>query len=343
MSLRLPGLVAAAAAFAALAASPAAAEDTLRLEWIIQGQFAGELIALDKGYYKAAGADIKLLPAGSDIKPAVTVAQGSDTFGIGHPNQVIMARSHGAPLVMISQHGQKSAQVYIARKDAGITKLADVRGKKIGSWFGGDEAEFMAMLNTLKMTPDDVQLQPQQDNPVPQLISGQLDVIEAVRYAPADLAVLFTKFKPEDLTYLYPEDAGVALVNTGLFTSEKTIAERPELVQAVVDATLQGWKEALDDPEAAAKVVVKYNPELKVEDQVAMIKAMGDMFCAGPTLEGKFGQSTPEEWQTVQTVLLSYGKTNPDGLHDPVDLSKAYTNVFWDKAPAASKTIKCSK
>ncbi|MDQ0468712.1 ABC transporter substrate-binding protein [Labrys wisconsinensis] len=330
-----------AAALAVALGAPAHAEDTLRLEWIIQGQFAGQLVAFDKGYYKAAGADIKLLPAGSDIKPAVTVAQGSDTFGIGHPNQVVMARSHGVPLVMVSQYGHKSAQVYIARKDAGINTLADVRGKRIGSWFGGDEAEFLAMLHTVNLTPDDVHLQPEQDNPVPQLISGQLDVIEAVRYAPGDMAPLYTKFKDSDLTYLYPEDAGVAIVNTGLFTSEKTIAERPALVQAVVDATLRGWQEALADPEAAAKIVVKYNPELKEADQVAMIKAMGDMFCAGPTLEGKFGQSTDAEWQTVQKVLLSYGTSNPDGLHDPIDLGKAYTNAFWEKAPASVKTIKC--
>ena len=105
-----------------LSAVPAQATDNLRLEWIIQGQFAGELVAFDKGYYKAAGADIQLLPAGSDIKPAVTVAQGSDSFGIGHPNQVIMARSHGAPLVMVTQEGQKSAQVYIARVDSGTRR-----------------------------------------------------------------------------------------------------------------------------------------------------------------------------------------------------------------------------
>lgn len=335
--------VAPLAMLAGLSALPARAADNLRLEWIIQGQFAGELVALDKGYYKAAGADIQLLPAGSDIKPAVTVSQGSDTFGIGHPNQVVMARSHGAPLVMITQQGQKSAQVYIARVDSGIKKLEDVRGKKVGSWFGGDEAEFLAMLHTVGMTADDLQFQPEQDNPVPQLLSGALDAVEAVRYAPADLQPLFNHFKPGELTMLYPENYNAAMVNTGIFTSEKTIKEKPKVVQAVVDATLRGWKEALEDPEAAAKIVVKYNGELKVEDQVAMIKAMGDMFCAGPTLEGKFGESTPEAWATVQNVLLSYGKTSPDGLHDPIDLTKAYTNAFWEKTPAAYKTIPCNK
>jgi NitT/TauT family transport system substrate-binding protein len=326
-----------------LAPAAAGAADTLRLEWIVQGQFAGELVALDKGYYKAAGADIKLLPAGSDIKPAVTVAQGSDAFGIGHPNQVIVARSHGAPLVMVTQYGQKSAQVYIARKSSGIRRLEDVRGKRIGSWFGGDEAEFLAMLHAVHITPADVHLVAQQENPIAELIDGQLDVIESTRYAPGDMKPLYNVFRKDQLTYLYPETYHTAMINTGLFTSEKTIAQRPQLVQAVVDATLRGWQEALRDPRAAAKIVVKYNPELNVDDQVAMIEAMGDMFCAGPTLAGNFGEATRPSWNDVQRILLLDGKDDADGLQTPIDLSAAYTNTFWAKAPAAYKRIACPK
>ena len=70
---------------------------------------------------------------------------------------------------------------------------------------------------------------------------------------------------------------------------------------------------------------------------------MGAMFCAGPTLVGRFGESTPAAWATVQRILLSYGRDNPDGLHQPIDLTAAYTNAFWAKAPAAYKTIRCPK
>ena len=334
-----------AAVFALLALVPpaAGAQDTIRLEWIVQGQFAGEIVALDKGYYKAAGADVKLLPAGSDIKPAVTVAQGSDQFGIGHPNQVIMARSHGVPLVMVTQYGQKSAEMYVARKDAGIEKFDDVRGKRLGSDFGGDEAEFLAMLHAAHISMSDVHVVPEAEDPIPQLIEKQLDLIELTRYEPGQLKVLYRALPPARLTYFYPETYHAAIVNTGLFTTEKTIAERPQLVQAVVNATLRGWQEALRDPRAAAKIVVKYNPELSVDDQVAMIEAMGDVFCAGPTLQGRFGESTRDEWETAQRVLLSYGSDNPDGLQAPVDLSKAYTNAFWEKAPAAYKRIACRR
>jgi NitT/TauT family transport system substrate-binding protein len=336
-------LVAFVCALLAVAPATGTARDTIRLEWTYQGQFAGELVALDRGYYKAAGADITLLTAGNDIKPAIMVAQGTDTFGIGSPNQVIMARSFGAPLVMITQYGQKSGQVYYARADAGIHRLEDVRGKNVGSWFGGDEAEFLAMLHAVHMKPSDVHLIPQPGNGTQMLLTKQLDVIEAAVYAPADYKQLFATLGRGHVTLIKPETYHTAIINTGLFTTEKTIAQRPQLVQAVVDATLRGWQEALRDPVAAAKIIVKYDHELNVSDEISETLAMGAMFCAGPTLQGRFGESTPQSWATVQQILLSYGNDSPDGLHQAIDLNRAYTNAFWAKAPQAYKTIVCRR
>src|SRR5215213_617036 len=123
MTRMLRRVAAAALAAAALLPAAALAQQTMRLEWFMQGQFAGMIVAHAKGYYKEAGVDLQLLPAGPDIKPAVTVAQGADTFGVGHPNQVIAARANGVPLVMVLQFGQKSASTYIARKESGITRV----------------------------------------------------------------------------------------------------------------------------------------------------------------------------------------------------------------------------
>jgi NitT/TauT family transport system substrate-binding protein len=324
------------AGVALVAAGSASAKDTLRLEWVMQGQFAGPILAMDKGYYKAAGVDLELVPAGPDIKPAVTVAQGADTFGIGHPHQVIAARAYGAPLVTVSQYGHKSATTYIARKDSGIKSINDMKGHSVGLWFGGDEHEFLAMLAKAGIPQSDVKIISQGFDIIGWL-NKDYEVMQVTRYN--ELQLVYSQgYKPEDLVFLEPSEQGVALANTGLFTAEKTIAERPEIVQAVVDATLKGWKEALADPQAAAEIVVKYNSELKVPDQVAQIKAMGDMFCAGPTLEGKFGMSDPKDWETSQAVLVGAKL-----IEAPIELSKGYTNAFWEKAPPDVKSINCPK
>jgi len=313
---------------------PAMAE-SLRLEWVMQGQFAGPIIAAEKGYYKEAGVDIELLPAGPDIKPSVTVATGADTFGIGHPNQVISARANGAPLVMISQHGQKSATTYIARKDSGIKTIEDMPGHSVGLWFGGDEQEFLAMLNKAGIDQSKVNIISQGYDIIAWL-NKDYDVMQVTLYN--ELPQVYRQgFKKEDLVFIDPtEDASI--VSGGLFTTEQEIKDNPKAVQAVVDATLRGWQEALADPKAAAEIVLKYNSELKLDEQIDQIKAMGDLFCAGPTLKGEFGKSELKNYQVAQDILVGAKL-----IDQPIELDKAFTNAFWEKAPAAYKTINCAK
>ena len=318
----------------AFAASPQA-DETLRLEWVMQGQFAGPIVAHDKGYYDEAGVTIELLPAGPDIKPAVTVAQGSDTFGLGHPNQIIAARSNGVPLVMVMQFGQKSATTYVVRKDAGISSVGDMAGRSVGLWFGGDEHEFLAMLNAAGVSQEDVQIISQGFDIIAWL-NGEYEVMQVTRFNEL-LQVYDNGFSPEDLVLLNPEDYGVALVSGGLFTTEEVINEKPDVVQGVVEATMRGWKDALADPAAAAEIVLKYNEELTLESQIGQIKAMADLICAGPTLEGAFGQSVLADWETSQTVIHEAGV-----IDSTIDLEEGFTNRFWDAVPAEYKQVMCS-
>lgn len=309
--------------------------ETMRLEWVIQGQFAGPIVALDKGYYEAEGVDMQLIPAGPDIKPAVTVAQGTDTFGIGHPNQVISARGNGVPLVMVMQFGQKSATTYVVRKEAGINSVQDMPGNSVGLWFGGDEHEFLAMLDAADVKQEDVQIISQGFDIIAWL-NGDYDVMQVTLFNEL-LQVYDQGYMMDDLVFLDPSDYGVALVSGGVFTSEKVIAENPDAVQGMVNATLRGWQDALADPEAAAKIVLKYNSELDEAQQVGQIKAMGNLICAGPTLEGKFGMSVLSDWEVSQNVLLGANL-----IENAVDLESGFTNSFWDAAPEEYKTVNCS-
>ena len=223
-----------AALFGAGVAATPKADETMRLEWVIQGQFAGPIVAMDKGYYAEAGVELELLPAGPDIKPAVTVAQGADTFGLGHPNQIIAARSNGVPLVMVMQFGQKSSTTYVARKESGIERVEDMPGHSVGLWFGGDEHEFLAMLDAAGVSTDDVQIISQGFDIISWL-NGEYEVMQVTRFNEL-LQVYDNGFSRDDLVLLDPEGYGVALVSGGLFTTEDVINENPDVVQAVVEA-----------------------------------------------------------------------------------------------------------
>lgn len=324
----------AALTISAISAGTMAAAESMRLEWVIQGQFAGPIVALDKGYYKEAGIDMNLQPAGPDLKPTTMVATGVDTFGIGHPHQVIAARSNDVPLVTVSQWGQKSATTYVVRKEAGIETLADMPGRSVGLWFGGDEHEFLAMLKSEGIDQNDVRIV-SQGYDIISWLNGDYDVMQVTRYNEL-LLVYANGYPPEKLNVINPEDYGISFVSGGLFTTEQQIADNPEMVQAVVTASLRGWKEAFEDPEAAAEIVLKYNSELEKDFQVAQIRAMNDIACAGPSLEGKFGQSEMSDWETVQKVLLE-----AELIDTEIDLSQGFTNEFVEAAPAEYRDIPC--
>ena len=329
----ITGVVVAAATLLGVLAE-AKAEEGLRLEWVFQGQFAGFIVAADKGYYKEEGVDMDLRPAGPDLKPAITVATGTDTFGVGHPNQVIAARSNEVPLVMIMQFGQKSATTYVSRKEKGIARVQDMPGKSVGLWFGGDEHEFLAMLDAAGVDQSEVNVI-SQGFTIVNWLRGEYDVMQVTRYNELNL-VHYEGIGPDQLNFLDPEDYGVALISGGVFAHEKTVAERPEVVQGFVNATLRGWQEAFADPKAAAEIVLKYNSELDLPGQIDQIESMRSLSCAGPTLEGKFGYSDRTAWEVSQNVLLGAKL-----LESAVDLDQAYTNKFFDAAPAAYKTVNC--
>jgi NitT/TauT family transport system substrate-binding protein len=325
----------AAAVGACVAALPVRAEDTLRLEWVVQTQFAGFIVAHHKGYYKEAGLDLELLPAGPDIKPAVTVAQGTDTFGVGHPHQVIAARANEVPMVTVLQHGQKTANTYISRKELGIEKAEDMPGHSVGLWFGALEHEFLAMLKAAGVDPSDVTIIPQGFDIV-QWLQGEYEVMMVTRYNEL-LQVYDQGIGPEQLNFLEPANYGVALISSGgVFALEETIRERPEAVQAFVNASMRGWQEALADPEAAARIVLEYNTELELQHQINQLLAMRDLICGGPTLEGKFGYSNRGIWETTEKIMLEAGQ-----IEAPIDLDAAFTNQFWENAPAEYKTVSC--
>ena len=125
----------------------------LQLQWFPQAQFAGYFAALDKGYYRDEGFDVTILPGAVEIVPATVVAGGQAEFGISWVPRMLAPRESGADGVVIGQIFQRSPTLQVSFKDKNITKPEDLRGKKVGSWGFGNEAELYAGLHKAGIDP----------------------------------------------------------------------------------------------------------------------------------------------------------------------------------------------
>src|SRR5262245_20437533 len=106
-------------------------------QWIPQAQFAGYMVALEKGFYRDAGIDLTLLRGGSQFSPLELLQQEKCTFATSWLSTAIQQRSAGAKVLNLAQIIQRSALMLIARKSSGIKVPGDLQGRKVALW-GGD-------------------------------------------------------------------------------------------------------------------------------------------------------------------------------------------------------------
>lgn len=310
-------------------------EDVLnvRLKWQYQTQFAGYIVAKEKGFYNDLGLDVRLEPAGPDLKPYLTVASGSDDIGIGVPNQIITAQSNDVPLVAIAQMMQDSPFRFIIKNENRIDSLQQLKGKDVGIWMGGDEAEFVSMLKSIGMDLDDVNVIPQDFSVAPFLedkyvlshvsVYNELNLIKANGYMHQDSLQIFS-----------PKDFNSAILGDMLFCKKSFIDSNREKVAKFIEGSILGWKYAKDHPDEAVELVLKYNPELDRTHQLAQLNAALDLIFTGDSLKEGIGFINETEYQNAENILFNSGQIKKD-----IDIKKTYDISAWKAVPDSIKNV----
>ncbi len=316
MRLWLTSLTVALTAVVSSVPSRANESITIRLKWLNQAQFAGYYVAKEKGYYSAAGLDVKIEPGGPDFPAVQMVAGGSEQFGVTGADQILVAREKGVPVVALAVLYRKNPFVLFALSKSGIDKPAKFTGKNIGVKLGGnEELIYRAVIKSADVDKSKLTETPVKFDITP-LLTGQVDVWPGYLIN----EVIATKERGFDVTIISPADYEISLYADTLFTTEKMLKEKPEIVRAFVTATMKGWAEAVANPEEAAKITVKYGSKLTYEHELAMMKASIPLLKPD---DKPLGSMDEAGWKRVESLLIS-GKF----LKGPVALNKAFVTEF---------------
>lgn len=99
---------------------PEKKEVSIQLKWLPDAQFMGYYVALDKGYYKEVGLDVKdssIVPGGGDVGETTAVSNGTVDFGVTWVSNLISANASGMNLVEVAQVFQRSGLVLVYKND----------------------------------------------------------------------------------------------------------------------------------------------------------------------------------------------------------------------------------
>lgn len=309
---------AAAALLACSAFSHAAAQNTplkFQLDWRFEGPAAFFVHPEQKGYFKEVGLDVNV-EAAAGAGAIQRVASG--THDLGFADMAALMEFHAnnpdapiKPVAVMVIYNTTPASV-MALKKSGITKAADLTGKKMGApIFDAGRRTFpiFAQANGV----GDVQWTTM-DPPLREtmLVRGDLDAVTG--YTFTSLLNLEARGIPrEDVMVLPYATHGVQLYGNVIIASPQLIADKPEALRAYLKAFAKGAKEVVAQPEAAiASLKAKdglVNVPLEVKRLQLTLETAVDS--EGARKEG-FGQINPERLQLMaEQVAQAYATKNP--------------------------------
>ncbi len=327
--MRYLATLALSAAFS-LTAAAAQAQDsvTLQLKWVTQAQFGGYFVAKDKGFYDEVGLDVTIKPGGPDIAPPQVIAGGGADVIIDWMPSALASREKGVPLVNIAQPFKRSGMMLTCRKETGIAKPADFKGKTLGVWFFGNEYPFLSWMSQLKIPTQGGEggaTVLKQGFNVDPLLQKQADCISTMTYNEY-WQVIDAGIPASELVVFKYEDEGVATLEDGLYVLEDRLQD-PKFVDTMarfVAASMKGWTWARENPKEAALIVLD-NDATGAQTEKHQIRMMGEI---NKLTEGSDGTLDPKDYERTVRTLLSGGS-------DPV-ITKApegaWTHAVTDKA-----------
>jgi len=153
----------------------------VQLRWLPQAQFAGFYVAQDLDLFEREGLPVDLQPGGPQVDPLQRLIEGKTDVAMGWVSDALQERLQGADIVNVAQLLQRPGTMLVCRADAGVQQAADLRGKRVGTWFLGDQYDLGYWLRSHGLTLADVQLVRQR--PAGRdLIGGQVDCAMAMSY-----------------------------------------------------------------------------------------------------------------------------------------------------------------
>lgn len=332
----------AAAALAALAvvagASARAADEVkVQLDWVVRGNHAMFFVAKEKGYFEKNGIVVTTIQRGSGSGNTMRlVGNGNAEFGFGDLPTLAVARSQNVPVVAIAAVNQKSpmAMIAIAKKFM-LKKPQDLKGLNLAVQPSGSTYIFTkAFLAANGMSESDIKpatVSPPYEN---YLLLGRVDAVPG--YVDAEVPELEDKAGgPGSLSIMLGSTWGYDVYGSGLITSERMIAEHPDLVQRFVTAYLQAFNDVIDDPKAAADIVIRANPEYQAKRDVLIAQLEADIrwtFLNDDTKANGIGFMTRRGWEGTVKTLVAQG-----AMKQAIDIDAAFSDRFVRAAKPAHR------
>jgi NitT/TauT family transport system substrate-binding protein len=229
------------------------------------GRHAYYYVALDKGYYKAAGLDVKIVRGQGSTDAVKQVASGAAQIGFADSSAVIFAQANDKiPVKLVSIIYAKPPHAIYVLKESGITKPKDLEGKTVADTaFSAVPKMFGAYCKAAGIDASKVTWVVAGSDALPGMLA--LGRVNGIGQYTVGEPLLKKAAAPKEIVELAYSDVGLDYYGSGIVTTESTLQQNPEMVRKFVAATLHGLKDAMANPQEAGEIMHKYHREVDTD------------------------------------------------------------------------------
>nr|WP_294520212.1 ABC transporter substrate-binding protein [uncultured Rhodopila sp.] len=297
---------------------------TFGLDWKAEAEYGGYYQAVATGIYARHGLDVTIREGGPQVNHTQLLIAGRLDFNIaGNAFLALNFVKENIPFRAVAAMYQKDPAVLIAHPGQGNDSFPALKGKPI--MLSGDTRIGWWNFLKAKFGYSDSQIRPYTFNLAPFLADKtaiQQGYLGSEPFSIKQQAHI-------DPVVLLVADAGFQGYAGLVVTSDKRIAEQPDLVQRFVDASIEGWYSYLNGDPAPGNALIKAaNPEMSdalLAYGIASMKTHGILESGDAATLG-IGAMQAERWKDFYDASASEG-LYPAGL----DVTKAYTLQFVNR------------
>jgi NitT/TauT family transport system substrate-binding protein len=159
------------------------------------------------------------------------------------------------------------------------------------------------------------------------LLAKKADFITMFRASNDEVAEMTATKQGIRLKRMHMRDAGLDIYGSALIAKEADIKDRPEMIRAYVEGTMEGLRYTRDHQDEALRILLKLKPELDKELTRVQIKnGVEEVFIPAESLASGYGYMKPDVMEKTVKITNEFfdvaGKVAPAGV---------YTNQFIRK------------
>ena len=288
---------------------------TLITDFGFNGRHAYFFVAIEKGYYKDADLEVKVVRGQGSVDAIRQVGANNAIVGFADAGSLVLARGNDQiPVKLVSIMYARPPQAIFCREDSGLKQPKDLEGASIANPAGGATVDmFPIYARAAGFDAGKVKWIVAGSDALPVLLAGNR--VPCVGQFTVGEPLLRRQAAPAKLVRFAFADAGVSFYGNGIIATDTTIATRPDIVRRFVAATIRGMQDAFADPEEAGRIMNKYHPT------VDAVVAKGE---------------------TEAVAELAQVKGEALGMIDPARIEEtigAVTSVFKLKTPVKATDI----